>query len=398
MKLSIPSTLASFGAGGKTTSGPSCSWTVDGGRKWRRGAVEIGDAGWVKDSNKSVGIAIEPSRRGDQSGRRQTVRLGSVFKKIAETTKCRVEEILAARFSGTSIQPETASSLAAIAEVVHERLAKVGLVEPRQTPETAGQTSVSLGKIVCRYIESRSRLKPNTLRNYETTRRLIQEHFGKDRLVRSIHAGHAKDYREWLVGKYATATVAREIKRARQFFEYAKDCHAIEENPFLKVKAGSQKNSRRKQFVCRELIEKVLAACPDNDWRLVVVLTRYGGLRIPSELERLTWDDVDWAGQRFTVRVKKKEHIDGHERRVVPIFSEIEPYLRLLEPSVVNRNSRIPRVCERYGCTVWQKYPHGESKELYFPAEKGSRHHYPHATRHTQRRLISSSSSAFSLV
>ncbi|RLS30095.1 MAG: site-specific integrase [Planctomycetota bacterium] len=264
----------------------------------------------------------------DQSGRRQTIRLGSVSKKIAETTKCRVEEILAARFSGTSIQPETASWLTAIADVIHEKFAKVGLVEPRQTVKAAREASPPLGEIVERYIASRSKLKPNTLRNYETTKRLLNEHFGEARLVRSIHAGHAKDYREWLVGKYASATVAREIKRARQFFEYAKDCRAIEENPFLKVKAGSQKNTRRKQFVGQDVIEEVLAACPDNDWRLAVVLARYAGLRIPSELEKLTWSDIDWAGQRFTVRVKKKEHLDGHETRVVPIFPEIEPYLR----------------------------------------------------------------------
>ncbi len=37
---------------------------------------------------------------------------------------------------------------------------------------------------------------------------------------------------------------------------------------------------------------------------------------------------VDWHGKKITIRVKKKEHIDGHETRVVPIFPEIEPYLR----------------------------------------------------------------------
>ena len=264
----------------------------------------------------------------DQTGRRQTVRLGSVSKKIAETTKGKIEEILSAKFAGHSFQPETAAWLWKIADVIHDKLSRVGLVEPRQTVEAAREASLPLGEIVERYIASRSKLKPNTLRNYATTKRLLLEHFGKDRLVRSIHGGHAKDYREWLVGKYARATVAREIKRARQFLEYAKDYRAIDENPFLTVKAGAQTNAKRKHFVPQEVIEKVIAACPDNDWRLAVVLTRYVGLRIPSELKGLIWDDIDWAGQRFTVRVEKKEHLDGHETRVVPIFPEIEPYLR----------------------------------------------------------------------
>ena len=42
----------------------------------------------------------------------------------------------------------------------------------------------------------------------------------------------------------------------------------------------------------------------------------------------LTWGDVDWQGGRFTVRVPKKEHIDGHETRIVPIFPEIRTYLQ----------------------------------------------------------------------
>ncbi|MFM7519632.1 MAG: tyrosine-type recombinase/integrase [Planctomycetota bacterium] len=305
----------------------------------------------------------------DPTGRRQTIRLGKVSKRLAETTKIRVEEILAARIACHSIATYTAAWLAKIGDVVHDKLARVGLVEPREAA-TADESKVPLGVIVERYISSRSKLKPNTLRNYETTKRLLKEHFGEARLVRTIHAGHAKDYREWLVGKYAAATVAREIKRARQFFEYAKDCRVIDENPFLKVRAGSQKNTRRKHPVSRDVIEKVLAACPDNDWRLAVVLARYGGLRIPSELQRLTWGDIDWAGRRFTVRVPKKEHIDGHETRVVPIFPEIEPYLRQAyddapEGSVHVLPSRfhhegyvyagVLRAVERAGVPAWPK-------------------------------------------
>ena len=306
----------------------------------------------------------------DQTGRRQTLRLGSVPKRLAETTKIRVEEILAARFAGQSIQPETAAWLEKIADVIHDKLSRVGLVEPRQTVEAAREASPTLSLVVERYLKSRSNLKPNTVRNYETTKRLLLDHFGKDRLVRSIHGGHAKDYREWLVGKYASATVAREIKRARQFLEYAKDCRAIEENPFLKVKAGGQTNAKRKEFVGRDVIEKVLAACPDNDWRLVVVLARYAGLRIPSELQQLTWGDINWEKNRFTVRVKKKEHIDGHETRFVPIFAEIEPYLRQAfddaPPGTIHVLPRrfhkegyayagVLRAVERAGVKAWEK-------------------------------------------
>jgi integrase len=57
-------------------------------------------------------------------------------------------------------------------------------------------------------------------------------------------------------------------------------------------------------------------------------LARYGGLRIPSELRQWTWDDIDWHGGNFAVRAPKREPIDGHETRIVPIFPEIRPYLQ----------------------------------------------------------------------
>ncbi len=260
--------------------------------------------------------------------KRQIIRLGRVNERIAQTAKVRIEALLAAKIAGHSVDPETAAWLARLGDVIHQRIARAGLTEPREATTQQDSTPMRLADHIERYIQSRSKLKPHTIRNYKATKRLLIEHFGKDHPIRSINTGHAKDYREWLVGKYAPATVAREIKRARQFFEYAKDCGVIETNPFAKVKAGSQKNTRRKTFIGHDVVERVLEEFPDNDWRLAFVLARYGGLRIPSELERLRWSDIDWAGRRFIVRVPKKEHLDGHETRIVPIFPEIEPFLR----------------------------------------------------------------------
>ena len=259
---------------------------------------------------------------------RQVVRLGRVSQRIASTAKIRIESILAAKVAGHSLDPETAGWVTSLSDAIHRRIANTGVLEHRHQSGSSGPAVQKLGALIDRYVGSREGLKANTIRNYETTKRLLTEHFGRDRLIDSVHAGHARDYREWLVGRYAAATVAREIKRARQFFEYARDCCVIEQNPFAKIKAGSQTNTKRKAFVTRDVTHRVLEACPDHHWRLVVVLARYAGLRIPSELQRLTWNDIDWAGHRFTVRVPKKEHLDGHEKRTIPIFPEIEPYLR----------------------------------------------------------------------
>ena len=255
---------------------------------------------------------------------RPKVRLGKVSEKVANSIRVKLEAIVAATAARQPLDHETAGWLGKVDKRLHQRLVAIGLAQPRDGDE---QAAVLL-QLVERYIGSRSKIKPNTLRNYQTTKRLLTEYFGPNHTVAAIHGGHARDYKEWLVGKYATATVSREIKRARQFFEYARDHRITTENPFAKIKAGSQKNTKRKHFVSRDVIEKVLAACPDNDWRLLIVLGRYGGLRIPSELERLTWPNVDWQGGTFTLHVPKLEHLDGRETRIVPIFPEIRPYLQ----------------------------------------------------------------------
>ncbi|NOS99424.1 MAG: site-specific integrase [Phycisphaerales bacterium] len=69
-------------------------------------------------------------------------------------------------------------------------------------------------------------------------------------------------------------------------------------------------------------------ACPDAEWRLIVALSRYGGLRCPSEHFALRWCDVDWDRGRINVPSPKTAHHAGGDRRAVPLFPELLPYLR----------------------------------------------------------------------
>jgi hypothetical protein len=254
---------------------------------------------------------------------RPKIHLGKTSMDVAKSMQIKLRGLIAAKKTGLPIDNETAVWLGKIDVDLHERLVQLGLTQRRD-----GQsTSATLSSILNDYIAKRARLKPNTLRNYRTTQRLLEDHFGGGRLVTSIHAGHARDYRESLVAKYAAATVAREIKRARQFFEYAKDCRLTSDNPFARVRAGTQTNQSRKFFVTKEVVDKLLEALPDNDHRLALALVRYGGLRPPSEFKGLTWDCVDWAKQKILIRVPKKEHLDGHETRFIPIFAGIRPYI-----------------------------------------------------------------------
>jgi integrase len=125
---------------------------------------------------------------------------------------------------------------------------------------------------------------------------------------------------------YAAATTGRTIKGARQFFKAACREEVIARNPFEHLKAGSHANKARLLEVTQEQVERILESCPDIEWRLLIALSRYGGLRVPSEALALMWSDVDWERQRFLVRSPKTEHHANRAERWVPLFPELRPH------------------------------------------------------------------------
>ncbi|MCA9231209.1 MAG: site-specific integrase [Planctomycetales bacterium] len=96
----------------------------------------------------------------------------------------------------------------------------------------------------------------------------------------------------------------------------------VECNPFEEVPTNSLATEQF-SFVSEVDAQKVLAELPDCQWRLLFALSRWGGLRVGSEVRQLTWDDIDWQKQRFTVRSPKTEHNQGGGSRSVPIFPEL---------------------------------------------------------------------------
>jgi integrase-like protein len=56
-------------------------------------------------------------------------------------------------------------------------------------------------------------------------------------------------------------------------------------------------------------------------------LSRFAGLRVPSEALSLRWQDVDWELGRITVPSQKTEHLAGRGYRVIPLFPAVRPFL-----------------------------------------------------------------------
>jgi len=296
-------------------------------------------------------------------GKRKTIRLGKVTMKQATAFKVKVEALIGQTITGI-VDDEVSRWLAGLDTEMHGRVAAVGLVASRASAATR------LGEFLDGYIAGRPDIKPRTKWNLEICARRLTEHFGKDRPLRDIKPGDADDWCAMLRANYAGATAARTIKRAKQFFAAAFRKDLIPRNPFADCKAGHQSNPARSYFVTQADTAAVLDTCPDAEWRLIVALCRYGGIRCPSELLNLTWPDVDWERGRFRIHAPKTEHHKDGGERWVPIFPELRPYLEEAferaeagaayvigqhRDTNVNLRTQLVRIIRRAGLTPWPK-------------------------------------------
>lgn len=228
-------------------------------------------------------------------GKRKSIRLGKLSQRQAEAVKVKVEQLASAAETGHAPDAETSRWVADLDAVLADKLARVGLVPEREAR--------AIQAFIDGYIEKRRDVKPATLTVWGHTRRNLIEFFGPDRPLREVTPGEADEWRLYLVEQgLASNTVRRRCGIAKQFFTAAVRRKVIPENPFADLTAAVQANTSRYYFISRDEAQKVIDACPDAQWRLLFVLSRYGGLRCPSEHLSVRWGDVDWERGRIHVR------------------------------------------------------------------------------------------------
>jgi len=310
-----------------------------------------------KNGRKRIGFTA-----GD--GSRKTLRLGKTTMRQAEAVKPKIEQLVMASTGITGVlDDETTKWLTGLDEVMYDKLAAVGLVAPR--------TSTTLGAFIAAYINERHDVKKGTATVYGHTRRNLITFFGADKPLRDITEDDADRWRLFLLKEgLSENTTRRRSGIAKQFFKTALKRKLVTFNPFADLKVAVRGNVEKFHFVTPQEAMKVFAACPDTQWRLIFALSRYGGLRCPSEHLALTWADIDWEHSRMTVHASKTEHCEGDGLRVCPIFPELLPYLQdafeeaeegtkfvitRYRQTNVNLRTQLLRIINKAGLKPWPK-------------------------------------------
>ena len=319
----------------------------------------------------SISTSKDGSRRlqfADADGTRRTLSLGKTPKKQAESIKTHVERIITASISRCSVEPETATWLSKLDDVMRGKLARVGLIQARETS--------TLAAFLTLYIDSRNDAKATTKTVWRRTQRHLLIHFDGGRSLRSVTKADGKAFMQYLVGEgLAVNTVRRTCGIAKQFFADALDRELVDGNPFKQrdIATTTGSNQERVAYITRETVKAVLDACPDAEWRLLFALSRFAGLRTPSEPLLMKWSDIHWDQSRMTVHSPKTAHHEGGAQRVVPIFPELRPYLEAAfeaarpgEVYVITRyrggdknlGTQLKRIIGKAGVKPWPKVWH----------------------------------------
>tara|TARA_R110002072_G_scaffold303069_2_gene492699 strand:+ start:29134 stop:30501 length:1368 start_codon:yes stop_codon:yes gene_type:complete len=225
-------------------------------------------------------------------------------------------------------------------DVFFGKLAKVGQVERRQSlvaeqtkPIVEDRSCVTLGMFPAEYLKKRTDLKPATMLIYRQIESNLTDHFTPGKPLEDITEGDVVDFGRWMhKKKYSRTTIDWRLSSCRTIFTDAVRHQLISANPFDGFRKSlrgivSRNNRKLKHIVSPEIILRVIEFAPDAEWRCLIALNRFGGLRVPSEALPLRWTDVDWDRNLIRVPCPKLEHLEGHEVREIPIFGELRPFL-----------------------------------------------------------------------
>ena len=182
---------------------------------------------------------------------------------------------------------------------------------------------IKLGDLFIRYLDSRTDLRNATLKLHRSTTKYLREFFGAEIYIDRITRAMGSNWRAAMAtGKLssnpkretmAEASVCIHVRNAKTIFNHAMRDDLVLFNPFDRLKGTAAEPDKDWKYVSLEELDKLLDACPNVGWKILIALCRLAGLR-RGEGVRLLWSNINWEEHYLTVIAEKTGR-----RRVVPI-------------------------------------------------------------------------------
>ena len=273
---------------------------------------------------------------------RMTITLPKRFDtKTAEELKQIIEKLIYCRDNMLPIDRRTLTWIETAPDIIRNKLADKGLITVQQQH--------TCSKLWNAFFAEKEGIKQTTLNMYKTAQRRFFTFFDDERKISGLGQMDMLEWKRHLNKSYAEATVAGTFAKAKAVFNWAVEKGWLETTPLQGISGGTYSNQDNDRFIEVDEYHRLLKACPCQEWRVIITLVRIGGLRCPSEVLRVRWNEIHWEKKFFMVTSPKLEHHKGKGWRYVPIFPEIRQELEALrstyqgeEPEFVINRYRDP--------------------------------------------------------
>mgnify|MGYP006270548299 CR=1 len=236
------------------------------------------------------------------------------------------------RFGGTRSR-ELNAWLDELPPDMQERLATRGLVDESE--------SITVGRWSERYqAEKRGTWSDGTAKKVGASLRSFVGHVGPDLRVAELTPEACSAWAMVERGRVSESTAGQRIGDVKTWFNAAIKRGLMESNPIRHEKSGTLPRERM-HYVDDDEAYRLIEACPSLEWKVVVALARYAGLRVPDEPPRLVWSDDDAEGRRLRVPKGKTRRKRGKGWTVVPVPPILADLLEQLRPRGARPSDRI---------------------------------------------------------
>jgi integrase len=250
---------------------------------------------------------------GWDGGKRKSLRLGKMLQNDAEIVRVHVERLLAAAVAQTTPPADTQRWLGSIGDSLRDKLADHGFVEARHR--------MTLSEFAEQYTKTRPDWGVGMRAQFGLAVKNARTFFGADRRLEMITRADGDAFRAYLSTRVAPATARKRMRLVKHLLRAAVRSGLIGENPLADQKTAFGGNRERMRYID----PKTVAAVADEltgETKLVFLLARYAGLRVPSEAHALRWTQVDFEHDVIRVFAPKTK-----TTRTVPLLPVVRTEL-----------------------------------------------------------------------
>ena len=254
----------------------------------------------------------------DLNRKRKRLRLGNCAQSTAQEVRRNLDKLIECKSFGAEVPGKVRHWLATVDARLKKQLSQLALGDV---------ADVSLKDFLDDFIAKKTFSSDATRYKMQLVVDRLNQCFPKKSL-RGLSYSDAVQFQDFLsrVCKLGENSVRRNCGFARQFLQAAFERQLIERNPFQLKEINTTVGVAEKDYVETGTIEELINSCEHIQWKLLFAMSRFLGLRIPSEINQMRWEHINWEKNQLTIFSPKTAR-KNKPFRVVPLPVKVRLHL-----------------------------------------------------------------------